>query len=140
MQRCSRYEWFLFDELKYLLKLSGRNFRIKQQYPIRDHRGFNWHWDIYVWLEGKSIYGGYHQLIDVNGRDHDFQKKYSGPGGGYTRDYDKHWEVFNNHGLHKRGWGVAYAKNEECARRGGRVRETALSMMGDLLTLADTFL
>jgi hypothetical protein len=107
------------------------------QYPISDHRGFYWYWDFYIYLQGDSAFGGIHLLVDINGRDHDFQKKYSGPGGGYTKDYDKHWVVFNEHKLHKQGWEVQYYKNEECTRRGGIVRDTAYGLIGDLLTMAD---
>lgn len=137
MQRCSRYEWFLIDELEILLELSDRDFNIIPQYPIKDHRGFNWYWDIYIWLAGASLYGGYSELIDINGPDHNRQKKYSGPGGGYTRDKDKHWEAFSNLKLHKQGFGVTYIQNDDCKKK--NIKLTALEIMGDLLTLADTF-
>ena len=97
MQRSSRYEWFLADELKNLLSLlcDDRKWSLTQQFPIEDHRGFIWYWDIAVRIEGRSIYGGYTEVIDVNGIDHTRQKKYSGPGGGYTRDQDKSGEIFS---------------------------------------------
>lgn len=104
MQRCSRYEWFLADELRAFLNHTQREYQLQEQYPIRDHRGFTWYWDIFVWIQGSSVFGGYGELIDINGPNHGAQRRYSGPGGGYTRDDDKHWEAFSVEGWTKASW------------------------------------
>lgn len=139
MQRCSRYEWFLFDELDRLLALKDRGYRIQAQYPVADHRGFDWYFDIYVWVKGKSIYGGYGELIEVNGPDHAKQKRYSGAGGGYTRDYDKKWEVISNRRLHRLGIETRTVLNEECAKRDNAVYHTAIQIVDELIHRADSW-
>lgn len=139
MQRCSRYEWFLFDELRHYLELSGREFRLLQQYSIEDHRGFFWYFDIFVWVKGHSFYRGYGELIEVNGPDHATQAKYSGPGGGYTRDQDKRWEVYNNLQLHKKGIEIRTVTNDECTKKGNAVRYTAMTIVDELIERSDTW-
>ena len=139
MQRCSRYEWFLSDEIRKLLKESKRKYKIIEQYPINDHRGFNFYWDLYIWVDGKSHYGGYGEVIDINGKDHDKQKNYSGPFGGYTRDDDKYWETFNNQMLHKFGIDVRYIPNEDCMRKTGTVYTTAKKVVSDLIKRSDNW-
>jgi hypothetical protein len=139
LQRCSRYEWFLIDALSYLLALSGREFRLIPQYPIRDHRGFNWHFDIFVWVKGNSLYGGYGELIEVNGPNHARQKRYTGSGGGYTRDYDKEWETVSNLRMHKRGIETRTVSNEECTKKGDVVYYTAIAIVDELIQRADTW-
>jgi hypothetical protein len=136
MQRCSRYEWFLSDAIRKHLQETGRNFRIKEQYKILDHRGFYWYWDLFVWIEGKSLFNGYGELIDVQGPQHSKQKKYSGPGGGYTRDYDKEWEVRQQR-LHKQGIETRYINNDECKLR--IVDHSAKEIVNELIKRADTW-
>lgn len=139
MQRCSRYEWFLIDELYRLLSLQGREFRIYPQYPVADHRGFTWYFDIFVWVNGRSIYGGYGELIEVNGSSHAKQKRYRGPGGGYTHDYDKRWEVISNLRFHKRGIETRVVSNEECSKKNDFVYHTAIAIVDELMHRADTW-
>jgi len=113
-QRVSRYEWFLADALhEELLMATNRPFRITEQWEMPDHRGFSWYYDLAVHVTGKSSSKGHTVLIEVNGSDHDRQAVYSGPGGGYTRDYDKEWE-FGQRGLHKKGYSVEVVTNEDC--------------------------
>ena len=105
MQRCSRYEWFLCDALRTILEHTGAVFEIKEQYPLMDHRGFEWYFDLCVKILNPAPHSEFsNMLIEIDGADHDRQKRYSGPGGGYTRDKDKHWEVFSVQLLHKYGW------------------------------------
>lgn len=137
MQRCSRYEWFLSDELEKALNLLGAKFTIIEQYPIPDHRGFNWYFDIYVWVEGHSYFRGYGEIIEVNGASHQSQKKYSGKGGGYTRDFDKHWEAFANYRLHKRGIEYRTVDNENCKR--SNVHQTALEIADELVERSNSW-
>jgi hypothetical protein len=139
MQRCSRYEWFLFDELDHLLALQDREYRIQAQYPVTDHRGFNWYFDIYVWVKGKSVHGGYGELIEINGSDHARQKPYSGDGGGYTRDYDKRWEVISNLRMHRRGIETRTVSNDECTKKGDAAYHTAIAIVDELTHRADTW-
>lgn len=141
MQRCSRYEWFLFDAISDLLDEQlgngGREYRLEAQYPVHDHRGFDWYFDLFVWVKGKSSFGGYGELIEINGSTHDNQPKYSGRGGGYTRDYDKHWEVFSNQRLHKRGIDYRVLSNEECSMR--NVKNTANKLVAEIIKRADSW-
>ncbi len=138
MVRCSRYEWFLADKLREYLSKCGKKFIVIEQYPIDDHRGYKWRWDVFVWVEGSSWYGGYGEVIDIQGPDHKRQKKYSGPGGGYTRDYDKYWVTFELHKLHKRGIGSRYIENEDCNRK--NVDETAKRIVDELIKRSDEWL
>lgn len=138
MHRCSRYEWFLEDALCSAIEASDRTFRIRPQYPVYDHRGFSWFWDIGIWVDGASIHGGSGLLIDVNGPDHLLQKNYGGPGGGYTRDYDKVWELGQQR-FHKRGWDHLIVLNEDCARRENRVFFTANDIASRLINMADHY-
>jgi len=137
MQRCSRYEWFLIDELNRLLRLYDRCYRIQPQFPIQDHRGFTWHWDVRVWVEGESYYKGFGLLIEVDGPRHKKQKRYKGPGGGYTRDEDKEWEAFTNYKLHKKGYDTYVVNNEDCSKKNDAVHVTALEILAELLDRAD---
>lgn len=107
-QRVSRFEWFLADALHEYLHSQGADFKITEQWPLGDHRGFNWYFDLCVRV------GSFHQLIEVDGADHQQQASYKGPGGGYTRDYDKEWELFSVQKYHKFGYGLMRLKNEEC--------------------------
>lgn len=140
MQRCSRYEWFLIDELQHLLTLKEAEFRLQPQYPVCDHRGFIWYFDIFVWVKGASRYGGYGELIEINGPNHAHQPKYRGPGGGYTRDDDKYWEAVGRQRLYRRGIEMRTLTNVECARRGDAVYYTAIAIVDELLQRADTWL
>jgi len=135
LRRCSRYEWFLIDALDMALKATGRNYKIVPQYPIDDHRGFTWYWDVYVWVDGTSPYGGAGALIDVDGPDHSRQKKYTGPGGGYTRDRDKVWET-NQLRLHRRGIHHEKVTNDDCRLKGRVVFATAGSIVKRLVASA----
>ncbi|GAB4347934.1 MAG: hypothetical protein Fur0042_14580 [Cyanophyceae cyanobacterium] len=139
VQKCSRYEWFLADELKRRLDFRSREYCIQEQYPLHDHRGFNWYFDIYVWVQGASIYDGYGELIEVNGDDHKKQKLYRGPGGGYTRDDDKKWELINSSSLREKGIYTRTLSNEQCAKKGGNVYRTADAIIEDLIHRADTW-
>lgn len=136
-QRVSRYEWFLADALDTALEALGRDFCIEEQWRLKDHRGFDWHFDLAVKCKGTSVFGGITCLIEVNGSDHDRQKPYSGAGGGYTRDFDKHWEAFSNRRLHKQGYEYLTVTNDECKRR--VVNETAMKLAVDIARMADTW-
>lgn len=134
-QRCSRYEWFLADALRDELTRRGRTFRITEQYEMPDHRGFSWYFDLAVRVNG-STYGGQHtELIEVNGSDHARQKTYRGPGGGYTRDDDKHWEAFSNNRLHKKGFDIRTVDNDDCRLR--VVKATAARIATEIIQRAD---
>lgn len=73
-------------------------------------------------------------LIDVNGPDHLVQKTYGGPGGGYTRDYDKVWELGQQR-WHKRGWDHWIVLNSDCRR--DVVEATAATIVEHLVYMAD---
>lgn len=139
MHRCSRFEWFLEDALYDELSATGRKFKLRPQYPVMDHRGFEWFWDLGVWVDGSSYHGGSGLLIDVNGPNHLVQKTYSGPGGGYTRDYDKVWELKTQR-WHKHGWDHWIVQNDQCRRSGGSVYKTAAAISKHIVHMADTFL
>lgn len=132
--QCSRYEWFLQDSLSSALRASRRVFRIEPQYIIRDHRGFEWIWDLYVYVKGSSSFGGINMVIDIQGPNHKKQKIYSGPGGGYTRDDDKEWEIRKKAG----NWEWRYFENDECQKR--IVTITAGELADELCDLADTYI
>jgi hypothetical protein len=137
MVRCSRFEWFLSDALRGELAKSGRDFEIIEQRAFRDHRGFDWYFDISVWVRGSSAFGGYGELIEVDGTNHANQQRYSGKGGGYTRDQDKEWELRNNLRIHRRGWEIRHVPNDDCRRvAAGR---TAALICADLIRRADTW-
>lgn len=140
MRRCSRYEWFLADALarvavRHPISRSS-TVRLYEQYRVPDHRGFYWYWDVAVKVEQQDV--GYLKsagfLIDVNGRDHDNQAVYSGPGGcGMTRDDQKRWEVFGSENrMHKSGWDTVYLTNEEC--RKAFADTTAARVFADLVS------
>jgi hypothetical protein len=139
MQRCSRYEWFLADEIQRQLEQSGRSFLIEEQWPFEDHRGFTWYFDLRVDMFGTKQGGcraGY--LIEVDGRDHAAQKVYGGPGGGYTKDYDKEYE-YNEKTPREQWLPLKRVANEDCARRGDAVRYTAAIIVDELCRLADRY-
>jgi hypothetical protein len=136
-QRVSRFEWFLSDALREFFTKSGRSFRIIEQWSISDHRGFDWYFDLLVNVQDKDGKGGISQIIEVNGPDHQRQKRYKGPGGGYTRDYDKKWELFSNLQYHKCGYFLTSVDNEECRMR--VVRETAERLGTEILKKADSW-
>lgn len=136
-QRVSRFEWFLADALTHELTRRDRTFDVFEQWPLEDHRGFTWYFDLAVWVKGNSMYGGVTVLIEVDGSSHDNQKKYTGQGGGYTRDSDKHWEAFSNQRLHKQGYDFMSVPNEECRMR--VVGETAVRLATQIERLADTY-
>lgn len=95
-------------------------------------RGFDWFWDLGVWVVGSSPYGGHGLLIDVNDPDHLIQKPYSGAGGGYTRDYDKVWELGSQRWHHK-GWDHWIVRNDQCKRAGNIVYVTANEIVSHLI-------
>lgn len=136
-QRVSRYEWFLSDALQEFLIKAGRSFRIIEQWPLRDHRGHVWYFDILVNVQDKNGKGGISQLIEVNGPDHLQQKAYKGPGGGYTRDYDKRWELFDVQKYHKSGYFLTSVTNDDCRKI--VVRETAERLGNEILQKADSW-
>jgi hypothetical protein len=138
LRRCSRFEWFLIDALGLALEATGRDFKIIPQYPVHDHRGFEWYWDLFVWVDGKSVHGGTGLLIDVNGPNHELQPRYSGAGGGYTRDYDKTWEVGQQR-FHKRGIDHMIVLNDDCRKKGDAVYATAGGIAKWLDRMADNY-
>ena len=140
MQRCSRYEWFLIDELQHLLTLKERDFRLHPQYPLPDRRGFIWYFDIFVWVNGASRFGGSAELIEINGPDHARPPRYRGPGRGYTRDDDKYWAAIGHERLYKQGIEIRTLTNAECAKRGDAVYYTAIAIVDEMLHRADTWL
>jgi hypothetical protein len=131
MQRCSRYEWFLADELERQLHSAGLGFVLEEQWPFEDHRGFTWYFDLRVDIYGARSAMPIGYLIEVDGSGHAGQKKYSGPGGGYTRDYDKEYE-YNEKTPRDRWLPLMRLSNEQCARRGGAVRLTVAEIVEDL--------
>jgi len=133
--RVSRYEWFLADALKRQLAETDRTFSVAEQWPLPDHRGFTWYFDLAVRVKGASIYGGVTELIEVQGPTHANQPNYSGAGGGYTRDYDKHWEAFSVRRLNKAGYHFSEVAAEDC--RLSVVNGTARVMVAALLSMAD---
>lgn len=135
--RVSRYEWYLADALQAELEKSGRRFTVTEQWELPDHRGFSWYFDLAVSVEGASYFGGITELIEIQGPTHAHQAVYSGPGGGYTRDHDKHWEVFNVHRLHKSGYDFRAIPATECRR--SVIRITAETIAAQLVNKADTF-
>lgn len=142
MQRCSRYEWFLADALTAELLKRGRSFRLDEQWSFYDHRGFCWYFDLRVWVDGPNRgdgckpSGGAGLLIEVDGATHARQKKYKGPGGGYTRDYDKKYEYDKT--TPRGSWlDQKHIPNEECARKGGAVHRTAERLADDICHEAD---
>jgi len=137
LHRVSRYEWFLEDALNAALEAAGADHRIRPQFPVEDHRGFTWYWDLGVWVNGGSAFNGYGLLIDVNGRDHLEQRHYTGAGGGYTRDYDKVWELGQQQ-WHKRGWDHWIVPNDLCRRAGNVVHVTAQEIVTHMLGRAQT--
>jgi hypothetical protein len=138
VRACSRYEWFLADALRTQLRILGRpSFSVREQYPIKDHRGFTWYWDLFIWVDGASSCGGYGELIDVQGPQHDRQAKYSGPGGGYTRDYDKWWEAFSVLNLEEQGIWCRYVPNDKCRMTDGIVYWTANEIAREIIDRAD---
>ena len=130
MQRCSRYEWFLSDALRTILSHLGAEFNIQEQYEVSDHRGFSWYFDLYVWVKGKSIYGGYAELIEVNGDDHRKRKR-------PMKDLDKYLETLNSLQMHKYGMSMRVVKNEQCARR--KVFETAIDIADELIERSNSW-
>lgn len=106
-----------------------------EQYEIFDRRGVAWHWDLYVWVNGTSVYDGYGELIDVINSRRKRQRRHSGYGSGSARDYDKYWEAFNTQRYDKCGFQVRYVEGLDCAKR--RVWVTALEILDDLVTRAD---
>ena len=131
MQRCSRYEWFLSDALEAELEKRGVEFWVEEQYPFTDHRGFLWYFDLRVWCESKTAHGSYGWLIEIDGPGHSQQKKYKGPGGGYTRDEDKVYEY--NAECPRATWcALIRVTNEDCARKGGAVYRTAERLVSEL--------
>lgn len=142
MQRCSRYEWFLADALAAEFVKRGRTFRIDEQWWFVDHRGFRWYFDLRVWVDGPCPSdgtkpdGGAGRLVEINGPEHSRQKKYSGPGGGYTRDEDKQYEY--DKATPRGSWLDAFCvSNDECARKGGVVYRTAEKLANSLCSEAD---
>jgi hypothetical protein len=132
LRRCSRYEWFLIDALEQAATATGRGFRLIPQYPIHDHRGFAWYWDVFIWINGTNDYGGAGLLIDVDGSDHARQPKYRGPGGGYTRDYDKQWET-NKQRLYHKNIHSEKVTNDDCRMKGRAVYATAGAIVARLV-------
>jgi hypothetical protein len=93
-----------------------------EQYPVRDHRGFVWFWDLAV--EREYDWGVRRLFIDINGPSHDTQKKYEG--GGYTRDYDKAWETRHT----AKNSDIIILTNDECTKAAARA--TASRVLGRL--------
>lgn len=133
MQRCSRYEWFLHDSLKTILAFQGADFDLRQQVPVRDRRGNTCYFDLYVWVKGSSVQGGYGELIEVNGRDYRNQKRLSR--GEYPRDADDQWYVVSDLQLQHPGIQTRLVLNEECARN--KVFYTAVDIADELMHRAD---
>lgn len=136
-QRVSRYEWFLADALRDFFAKSGRSFKITEQWQLRDHRGYIWYFDLLVSVRGESS-SGISQIIEVDGADHKRQKRYSGPGGVYTRDYDKEWELFSVQKYHKSGYFLTRVTNEDCRMK--VVRATAERLGNEIIKKADTWI
>jgi hypothetical protein len=68
--RSSVYEWNLTDGLREELKKIKVKYKLVEQYPIKTRTGSVYHWDIFVWVKGKSSHGGCGYLIEVNGPEH----------------------------------------------------------------------
>lgn len=126
--RVSRYEWFLADAIRKALWDEGiGDYEIIEQWPIDDHRGFTWHFDLMVFVPGSNFFGGHHELIEINGSTHE-------TAGGEYRDMDKRWEVFSNARLHHQGYDFRTVPNDECQIR--VVDETAKKIVAEILKRA----
>ena len=133
MQRCSRYEWFLHDSLKTILAFQGADFDLRQQVPVRDRRGNTCYFDLYVWVKGSSVHGGYGELINVNGPGCRNQERHSP--GARSRDTDSQWYVVSNLQLQHPGIQTRLVLSEECARN--KVFYTAVDIADELMHRAD---
>ena len=134
MLGCSHYEWNLERAMfNYLTQERGEGtFRIENQYPVPDFsRPFTWWFDLRIWVNGKNSLGGYGVFIEIDGRDHSEQKEYSGLGGGYTRDYDKEWNLnkFEN------GMELIRVSNVDCKLY--MIYETAANICEEIIKKAD---
>ena len=130
-QRVSRYEWFFSDALGDYLFEADRNYIITEQWPILDHRGFYWYFDILV-----TVYGEYgiNCVIEIDGVDHQKQKKQTVCK--MTRDEDKQYEFYNQN-YHKNRYYILRVNNDDCRLK--IVKNTAKKIGDRLILGADNY-
>jgi hypothetical protein len=122
----SVYEWNLSDGLRDELEKFKVKYKLVEQYPIMTQTGSVYHWDIFVWVKGKSLDGGCGYLIEVNGREH-----YTNYGIG--KDYQKRKYAIDR----KLRPGIAFrtVKNLECTI--DKYQKTAHKIVKELVERAN---
>lgn len=120
IQRCSRYEWFLINELINALKDSEVNFLLEEQSPLNSGLGFSWHFDFFVWVWGKNSRGCYGEYIEINGPNHD----------------KRHKKAYDLRGLEGSSIGYREVSNEECTKE--NAPKTATRILKKLIKKANS--
>ncbi len=123
----SIFEWNLTDALRREIKRKMMlGAWVKEQLPIPTVNNSLYHYDIYIWVNGKSSTGGCGYLIEVNGPEH-----YSMDG--MDRDSRKLFTTVT--GYLRPGIGFLAVKNEACGR--DVVDKTAEIIVEDLIDRAN---
>ena len=87
MQHCSRYEWALSDALDRRLTMLGFQYKITEQYPVKDRsRHFNYWFDLFI-----QIVDGAELLVEVDADldRHGEWRHNSKTGGRFNSDWTK---------------------------------------------------
>lgn len=103
----SIYEWNLTDALRKEIKkkmLIGS--WVKEQFSIPTVNNTLYHYDIYIWVSGKSSTKGCGYLIEVNGPEHCTK---------YGRERDRKKQFVTVSGYLRPGIGFRTVTNKECS-------------------------